>query len=325
MCALSTICLPVQQELRLVEDEISKNISSEVDVVRSASAYVLQNGGKRVRPALLLLTAKLLGANAAQAAPLAAAMEMIHAASLLHDDVLDNATIRRGKPSSNVKWGNQISILVGDFLWCRASNVIITYQNSRILESAISSVEKTTEGEILEIIKSNDFGISEDEYLKIITLKTAMLFACSCHIGSIFANASEKNEEALKNFGLNLGIAFQLADDVLDYNSSEEKFGKKAGTDLCEGKLTLPVISVLKKCSEKESHVIREALLANSMDITIFKEITSILNRYGTLESALVLAHNYSKKAKAQVEAFKQSIEKDALLALADYAVGRDV
>lgn len=323
--SLSTICLPIQQELRLVEDEISKNISSEVDVVRSASAYVLQNGGKRVRPALLLLTAKLLGANVTQAAPLAASIEMIHAASLLHDDVLDNATIRRGKPSANVKWGNQISILVGDFLWCRASDITIRYQNSRILEAAIGSVEKTTEGEILEIIKSNDFGVSEDEYLKIITLKTAMLFACSCQIGSIFANASEKNEEALKNFGLNLGIAFQLADDVLDYNSSEEKFGKKAGTDLCEGKLTLPIISVLKKCSERESQVIREALLANSMDITIFKEITSILNRYGTLESSLVLARNYSKKAKAQIEPFKQSIEKDALLALADYAVARDV
>jgi octaprenyl-diphosphate synthase len=260
-----------------------------------------------------------------RAAPLAASIEMIHAASLLHDDVLDNAAMRRGKPSSNVKWGNQISILVGDFLWCRASGITVGYQNGRILGAAIRAVEKTTEGEILEIIKSNDFGISEDEYLKIITLKTAMLFACSCQIGAIFANASERHEEALKDFGLNLGIAFQLADDVLDYNSSEEKFGKKTGTDLGEGKLTLPVISVLKKCSEKESHVIREALLANSMDASIFKEIKAILNRYGTLESSLALARNYSKRSKAQIEPFKQSIEKDALLAMADYAVARDV
>lgn len=323
--ALSTICLPIQHELRLVEEELLKNTNSEVEVVRSASAYVLQNGGKRIRPALMLLTAKLLGVNLSLAAPLAASIEMIHAASLMHDDVLDNATLRRGKPSSNIKWGNQISILVGDFLWCRASDITIKYHNTRIFESAARAVEKTTEGEILEIIKCNDFGISEAEYLNVITLKTAMLFAGACQIGAIFANASEKNEHLLTDYGLNLGIAFQLADDVLDYTSSEETFGKKTGHDLCEGKITLPIISVLKKCSSEESQMIREALLANSIDAGRFKEITSILNRYGTCQSSLALARDYSKKARSSIESFKPSIEKDALLALADYAVARDV
>jgi len=215
--SLATICLPVQPELKEVESILASDAVSSVELVNSAARYVLQNGGKRIRPALLLLVSKMFGADPASAVRLGAAIEMIHAASLMHDDVLDNATLRRGKPSANVKWGNQLSILVGDFLWCRASQITISHGNGRILSVMTETVEKTTEGEILEIIKSNDFNIGEDDYLKIIKLKTAMLFACSCQIGAIMAGVPEKFEAALKNYGLDIGIAFQLADDVLDY------------------------------------------------------------------------------------------------------------
>lgn len=321
--SLATICLPVQTELKGIETELNKHIVSEVELVSTAARYVLQNGGKRIRPALLLLTTKMLGEQANHAVPLGAAIEMIHAASLMHDDVVDNASLRRGKSSANVKWGNQISILVGDFLWCRASKIAISQGNFSILSSITEAVQKATEGEILEIIKNSDFNLTEDEYLKVIELKTAMLFSCSCRIGAILAGSSPKFENACRNFGLNVGIAFQLADDILDYVSTEEKFGKKAGTDLCEGRLTLPVISALKKCSHEETSVIKEALLANSLDATRLAEVKNILKKYGTIETSLKMANDFANRAKEEFSPFKPSLEKEALVALADYAVSR--
>lgn len=322
--SLATICLHIGRELKEVEDSLFKHTSSEVELVSTAAQYVLQNGGKRIRPALLLLSAKMLGLSGPRVVSLGCAIEMIHAASLMHDDVLDNASLRRGKTSANVKWGNQVSILVGDFLWCKASELAIADGNNRLLQSITEAVKKTTEGEILEITRSNNFNITEEDYLTVIKLKTAMLFSCSCQIGSILAEGTEQFENALKNFGLNLGIAFQLSDDVLDYTSNEETIGKKAGTDLCEGKLTLPIILTLKKCNSDEAGLIKEVLLANNLDIVRFNVVKNILKRYGALEDSLDTARNFAKKAKEDLSPFKPSIEKDSLMALADYAVSRN-
>ena len=321
--SLLTICLPVQAELKDVEVALARSTTSEVELVSSAAQYVLANGGKRVRPALLLLTAKMLGVQSSKAISLAAAIEMIHAASLMHDDVLDNASLRRGKPSANVKWGNQISILVGDFLWCRASEIAIKDGNSKILSSITSAVKETTEGEILEMVRSSDFNLSEEEYLKIIKLKTAMLFSCACHVGALLASASERSGETMRSFGLNLGIAFQLADDVLDYNSKEEKIGKKTGTDLCEGRLTLPIILALKRCKPEEIGVIKEALVANTLDAGAFSAVKDVIERYQTDASALEIARNFAARAKEEIVHFKPSLERDALMAIADYSVSR--
>jgi len=321
--SLKTICLPVQHELKQVEDLILKEIASEVKIVNEVAKHVLQNGGKRIRPAVILLTSKLVGSDIASAVHLAASIEMIHAASLLHDDVLDNAAIRRGKQSANSRWGNQISILVGDFLWSRASNLALNKSNNKILGFIIQTVEKITEGEILEIVKSNNFEISRDEYLKIITLKTAKLFECAAGLGALVVNSASSTESTLKEYGLNLGIAFQLADDVLDYISNEEVFGKKAGTDLIEGKTTLPLILALKLCTEEESHGIREALLSNKFDSQIFGYIKGVLKKYNAIEASLEIARGYSNLAKEALSKFRPSIEKDALMALADYAVSR--
>jgi octaprenyl-diphosphate synthase len=322
--SLATICLPVQSELKEVEDVLIRHATSDVGLVTEAAKYVLQNGGKRIRPALLLLTAKLLGFPIAKAIDLGAAVEMIHAASLMHDDVLDDAEIRRGKPSSNVKWGNQISILVGDFLWCRSSEIAISYGNDRILSSITAAVKNTTEGEILEIVRSSDFDINEEDYLRIIELKTAMLFACSCQLGAILAGASKNFEETMKTYGLNIGIAFQLADDVLDYVSNDVNLGKKTGTDLCEGKLTLPIILALKKCRENDGKILKDALLANTLDAAKLKEIRTILESLGTLQESMNIAKKYVKAAKDALIPFKPSLERDALAAIADYAVSRD-
>ncbi|PIR18302.1 MAG: octaprenyl diphosphate synthase [Deltaproteobacteria bacterium CG11_big_fil_rev_8_21_14_0_20_49_13] len=322
--SLATICLPVQAELKEAEELLIGQTGSSVQLVSQAAEYVLQNGGKRVRPAILLLTTKMLGGDVDAGVRLSVALELIHAASLMHDDVVDNAKLRRGKASSNVKWGNQISILVGDFLWCKASRIAIETGNMRIISSLTNAVEKTTEGEILEIVKSNDFFLDREEYLKIIELKTAMLFACAGGLGAISADSSEKMEESFKSFGLNLGVAFQLADDVLDYVSDEEKFGKKAGTDLCEGKLTLPIILALKKCGNKEAHVIKEALLSNTMDTQRLGEVKGILKSHGAIEASLSMARAYANRAKEELTSFKPSLEKEALMALADYSVSRN-
>lgn len=321
--SIATICLPVQAELKEIEAFLAKNTSSHVELVSQAAQYVLQNGGKRIRPAILLLAAKMLGLSGTRAVPIGAAIEMIHAASLMHDDVLDNATVRRSKISANVKWGNQISILVGDFLWCQASEISITYGNPRMLSVITSAVKNTTEGEIMEIVRSSDFNITENDYLQIIELKTAMLFACSCQIGAIMAGSSENFEMALRQFGLNLGISFQLADDVLDYISNEEKFGKKTGTDLCEGKLTLPVILALKKCSAEDAAIIKDALLTNTLDPVGLCKIKDILTKHGSLQASLNLAQKYAKLAKDALSPFKPSLEKDSLIALSDYVVSR--
>lgn len=321
--SLATICLPVQTELRELEDELSKQTSSDIELVTRAASYVLRNGGKRIRPAILLLTAKMLGYRPARAVPLGVAIEMIHAASLMHDDVIDNATLRRGKQSANIKWGNQISVLVGDFLWSRASRLAIEQGNMKVLSSLTEAAQRTTEGEILEITHINDFGLTAEEYLRIIELKTAVLFSSACQIGAILASGPKKFEEACLRFGRAVGMAFQLADDVLDLTSSEEKFGKKTGTDLCEGRLTLPVILALKRCAPQESDIIKETLLSSSLDRARLNDITRILVRYGAIEESLGMARDFAATAKEELSAFKPSLEKEALIAIADHAVSR--
>jgi len=321
--SLSTICLPVKSELALVEQELERASSSNVELVQNAASYVLQNGGKRIRPAVMLLTAKMLGAAGKEIVPLAAAIEMVHAASLMHDDVLDNATLRRGKPSANIKWGNQISILVGDFLWCRASDIAIKCGDKKIWNSMIDAVSKTTEGEILEIVKTNDLTLTKGEYLEIITLKTAMLFQSSCQIGAIFAGANETFERSMMDYGLHTGIAFQLADDVLDYSSSEKKFGKKVGMDIDEGRLTLPLILTLTKSGVEETSIIKNYLISPSTDETSFNRIKEILIKHGSIEASLKEAGRYAQLAKEALSPFKPSIFKDALLSIADYSILR--
>lgn len=321
--SLETICLPVKAELEMVEKELINSSRSNVALVQDATAYVLKNGGKRIRPALLLLASKMLGADMARAVRLAVAIEMVHAASLMHDDVLDNATLRRGKASANVKWGNQISILVGDFLWCRASELAIKYGNDKIMTSVIDAVSGTTQGEILEITRSNDFTLNKTDYLEIIRLKTAMLFQSACQIGSLLSNSGNKFEEAMRSYGLNLGIAFQLADDVLDYVATDEKFGKKTGTDLCEGRLTLPLILTLQKASEEEANIIKSAVIASVSESSTLERINNILSKHNSIEISLREASEYADTAKNALEPFKPSLLKDALMALAGYSVLR--
>ncbi len=306
-----------------VENIFAAHLKSDVSLVTQAARYVTQNGGKRIRPAIFLLSAALAGRNDNRLPYLAAAIELIHTASLLHDDVVDNASLRRGKPSAKVKWGNHVSVLVGDFLWCKASEFFLNHGSDRLSKVVTKAITAITEGEILEITRLNDITVDEATYRKIIEGKTAALFGICGQGAAIMQNLSEKFEAALEEFGFNLGIAFQLKDDVLDYISDDDRLGKESGADLREGKLTLPVILSLKQATPEEASLIREAMMTGQISKDQFKIIVDIVTRYGGIEETSSLARRYIDKAKASLSVFKPSIERDALMALADYTVER--
>ncbi|MBI2339159.1 MAG: polyprenyl synthetase family protein [Deltaproteobacteria bacterium] len=320
---LKEICLPIQKEVEELERFLTDNLASRVSFVQNVAAYVIQNGGKRLRPILTVLSAKLAGYKGSAAIPLGTAVEYMHTASLLHDDVIDNAQLRRGRASINNKWGNHVSVLVGDFFYCRAMDLLVRSGDLRILKVLTDVITTTTEGEIFEITKNNDLGTTEEDYLQIITAKTAALMAGACQAGAILGGVSEEFEHALRKFGLNLGIAFQLQDDVLDYISTDEEFGKESGTDLREGKLTLPLILALKKGTEEDHRLVRDALIADTTEPAAFFQILALINRTNGLRETTRLAKSYVEKARDHLSLFRPSFERDTLLSIADYVVLR--
>lgn len=322
--SLEHICLHIRDDLAKVEDVIQDQIRSDVPFVTHVAEYIVNNAGKRLRPILCLLSAKLAGYTGDKAINSAVALEFMHTASLLHDDVVDNATIRRGKTSANAKWGNAVSVLVGDFFYCRVCEIFVAQQDLRLLKLITHTMLRTTEGEVLEISRNNDVSTTEEEYLQVLHKKTADLLATSCEIGGVLANVSEEFCLALKDYGRHLGTAFQLADDILDYTADLDQFGKAAGTDLREGKMTLPLIVALKKAGPEEARIIKDALIANDLEEWRLKEVISIINKYEGIAYTMNLARNYVNQAKQALNIFKPSIEKEALLALADYVVERN-
>jgi octaprenyl-diphosphate synthase len=320
---LEQICLPVKEELEQLDEVMRDRTHSNVSLVTEVAQYIVENGGKRLRPLLCLLSSKLVGYKGNQAIECAAGLEFIHTASLLHDDVIDHAEIRRGRASANAKWGNHISVLVGDFFYCRSSDVFTKTGQLEIVQLITDTITRTTEGEVFETVKSNEIDIREEDYLKIIADKTAVLFAAACEVAGRLAKVSEEFQVALRNYGTHVGMAFQLADDYLDYVSNEDQFGKTRGKDLREGKLTLPLIVALRQASNGETRIIKEALLAERLDEMRFKEVLSILEKFKALEYTRERAFEFSQKAKQDLSIFKASLAKESLLALADYFVYR--
>lgn len=320
---LRDISIPLRKELDQLEDFIVSQLSSKVPFVENVVRYVMSNGGKRLRPLLTLLCARMSGYQGDGAIKIGAAIEFMHTASLLHDDVLDNATLRRGRESANKKWGNHVSVLVGDFFYCRAMDILVNQGSLKILRVITDAITTTTEGEIFEITKSNDLGTTHDEYLQIVNGKTAALIAAGCQAGGILGQISEEFEGALKNFGLYIGMAFQLMDDVLDYTSTVEEFGKVGGTDLKEGKLTLPLIHTLKKATPEEVSHIQTALISDKLEANNFKNVMNIIEKYDGINTAKSLALNYIEKAKEKLAPFKPSLEKETLFTIADYVITR--
>lgn len=320
---LDHILLPIQKDLARVEEIIAARSDTNVPTITQVVHHIIQNGGKRIRPALTLLSAKMTGYSGEAAAYVGAAIEMVHTASLLHDDVVDSAPTRRGRSSANAKWGNQISVLVGDFFWCKACQIIVEKGTHKILNGITEAIVGTTEGEVIELVASNDIEMSEDTYLKIIKSKTALLLAVSAEAGAMLSEVSEEHTHSLRRYGFDLGIAFQLADDALDYVSDENRFGKTNGTDLREGHLTLPLIHALRSCNDTERAQVRDALLSKTLSDTQLHCIVELLHKYDGITYTQKLAEQYVEKAKSHLEPFKPTLEKESLLSLADYTITR--
>ncbi|MBI5287133.1 MAG: polyprenyl synthetase family protein [Deltaproteobacteria bacterium] len=313
----------IKEDLKGVEQEFKRNLDSQVYLIRKLGEYILNSGGKRFRPTLVLLSAKLCNYQGNRHTPLASIIEFIHTATLLHDDVVDNARMRRGRESTNAVWGNGASVLVGDFLFSKSFYLMVEDGDMRVLQLLSRTTTRMAEGEVLQLLKSSDPETTEEEYINVITSKTAVLISAACQIGAILGKVSKEKEKALAGFGMDMGIAFQLVDDCLDYISRDEELGKVIGNDLKEGKVTLPLIHTLGKSSPEEREKIIEAIEADDLDDPQLKYVMGLLNNYKSIGYTLSRARRHIEGAKSYLEVFGPSPERSALVALADYVVER--
>jgi len=321
--SLSDVLSQYGSEIRMMEDSLKGYLRSEVSLVPEISGHLIGSGGKRFRPLLLLISADLCGYRGDRRYPLSAVIEFIHTATLLHDDVIDHAETRRGKPAANRVWGNSASVLVGDFLYSKSFQLMSGDGDLTVIDLISNTTNTMSEGEILQLQKCGDLDITEKEYLLVIEKKTAVLISAACAVGALIAGAPEGKVGAMAGFGMKLGTAFQLTDDTLDYVADEEEFGKAVGTDLREGKVTLPLIHTLRCCSPKEKMLIREVVRRSEGDGNAVGEITALITKYRGVDYALEKARAYVNAAKPFLEAFEDSPPKRALLAVSDYIIDR--
>ncbi len=315
----------IQKDLDKLESSIDGLLSTRVTYIKEIVTYIIRSGGKRVRPVLVMLCSKLCGYRGKKHIAYAAIIEFIHTATLLHDDVVDNAETRRGLSTVNTVWGNEPSVLVGDFLYSRSFELMSRDGNNEILKTISQVTTALSEGEILEIIKTADVGTTEKDYYEIIGNKTAVLFGAACEIGAILGDRPQNERKALRNFGYSLGIAFQLMDDVLDYTSYNDVLGKHVGTDLKEGKLTLPLIHVLKNSSQTDAAYIESIFAKQKITRRDFSRVLKIIEKNGGIAYTIDATEKHLNKAKKHLDIFPSSQYKKALLELADYMLKREM
>lgn len=311
-------------DLKLVEKNLKEIFSGHVSLLPLIGGHILGGGGKRLRPLFLLLSAELAGYKGETRIILAGIIEAIHTASLLHDDVVDGAELRRGKQTAHMIWGNQIVILVGDFLYSNALRLAVLQKNQKIMEALSEATTMMTEGEILQLNRVADPEITEEEYYRIISAKTGALISAACSIGGILGGLSQEEENALGRFGMKTGIVFQMVDDILDYMADEKGLGKKLGKDLHEGKITLPLIYLLGVASDSEKIEIKNIIKDGVSGEKDLKRIFRLFENYDVIEESLIIAQNLVSDAKSELEVFPASFGKDALSAMSDYALERD-
>jgi octaprenyl-diphosphate synthase len=322
---LSEIIGIIAHDLEEVEKEIEENITSSVPLVYEISKYILGSGGKRFRPSVLLLSAGACGlVEGKERMYSAAALELIHTATLLHDDVVDDATLRRGKTASNVIWGNEASVLVGDFMLARALGLIQSCGNLELIKAVTDAAAKMAEGQVIEIMSEKKMiEVSEKVCFDVIENKTASLIESCGSVGAILAGASRQVKGMLGEYGLNLGVAFQLIDDALDYFATEEEIGKAIGQDLNEGKMTLPLVYALKSASNREKSRVAEILQNDGFKREELDFVFSLVEKYEGVERTKVTAKEFADKAKEAILNLPANVCKRSLDLLADYVVER--
>jgi len=315
----------VEEKLMLVEEKIKSKLVSDVDLVQEMTDYHLDTGGKRLRALLTLGSAKLCGyAKGTRDINLAACVELIHSATLMHDDVIDNGSVRRGKKTLNKIWDNHSSILVGDYLLSRCFEMMVEDGNIEVLKLLSSTSSKIAQGEILQLQHQGEVDMLEETYLKIISAKTAELFAAATKVGAILSDMKNKEKEALEFYGRNLGLTFQIADDTLDYNSELKLFGKKIGQDFYEGKITLPIILLFQKATLKEKEILKKIFLQNDRNENDLSLTLSLIKQYDIIKGCYQKANHYINLASNSLSVFKDCEEKTILENLTSFSLSRD-
>ncbi|MDQ7743423.1 polyprenyl synthetase family protein [Hydrogenophaga pseudoflava] len=301
--------------MRAVDLVINDRLTSEVPLVKEVSQYIISAGGKRLRPALLLLISGALGSAHPHRHTLAAVVEFIHTATLLHDDVVDESTLRRGRATANERFGNAPSVLVGDFLYSRAFQMMVDVNNMRVMEVLSEATNVIAEGEVQQLVNMHDPSLDEAAYLRVIRSKTAKLFEASARLAPILAGATEEVEDACAVYGQALGTAFQVIDDVLDYEGDAHELGKNLGDDLREGKVTLPIICALKKASPEQQQLLQSAIIEG--DVEHMDAILNIIRETGALEAARSSAMTEARRAMEAAQTLPENLYRSALLQLA--------
>lgn len=318
---LSPIYSLIEQDMQAVDAVIRTRLHSDVPLVRQIAEYIIAAGGKRMRPALLLLVSGASGYRGGHHYELAAVVEFIHTATLLHDDVVDESVLRRGRDTANAQFGNAASVLVGDFLYSRAFQMMVSLGSMRVMEILAEATNVIAEGEVLQLMNCHNADIGVDEYLRVVRYKTAKLFEASARLGGVLGGVSADIEAGLAAYGMHLGTAFQIVDDILDYSGAEGEIGKNLGDDLAEGKPTLPLIHVLRYGTTAQSEMVRTALEHGGREA--FQDIMEAVQATGALDASMAVAEGEVKRAKAALSALSDSQYKDALIQLAIFAVAR--
>ena len=313
----------IDGELEQVNAIILEKMQSEVSLIPELARHIIAAGGKRVRPMLTLLAARMCGYRGTRQLSLAACVEFIHTATLLHDDVVDASDLRRGSATANAVWGNKAPVLVGDFLFSRAFQLMVADGSLRVLEILSSASAVIAEGEVLQLITSNDTATTEAAYLQVIAAKTAALFRAACQIGAVVAERAPAEEAALAAYGEQLGIAFQLIDDALDYSSHQEQLGKSVGDDFREGKITLPVLLAFARGSDAERDFWRRVLEDMAQEEGDLARAQDLIARHGAIEATVARAEAHAQRARQSLAPFPYSRAKQAMLDLLDFCTGR--
>jgi octaprenyl-diphosphate synthase len=314
----------VGADLEAVEAEIRRELDSPVSLIQEMGGYIAGAGGKRLRPILLLLAARLAGARGERPVRLACVVELLHTATLIHDDVVDQAPLRRGRPSANARWGDDASVLVGDHLYSKSFDLLVRDNDRAIMETLARATVSMTEAEVFQLDRKRSGVITEADYVRIITQKTASFISACCRIGGLLGGIPAEPLEALTRYGLDIGIAFQISDDSLDLVADPDRLGKAIGADLREGKRTLPLIAMLERAKPADAERVREMLRAHALGAAEVDEIRRLVLEHDGIDYARERAHAYARAAKRDLEAFPASDVRDVLTLVADFVVDRD-
>jgi octaprenyl-diphosphate synthase len=314
----------IENGMAQVEEELARQSCPGIQLIDNIGQYICNSGGKRIRPAVLLLGAKMCGYEGPIGPRLGAVIELIHSATLVHDDIIDNADVRRGQASVNAQWGNEITVLMGDWLYMTSFSLALGERKLKVLDVLIEATRKMVEGELIQLTFNGSFDITEEQHLDISMRKTAYLFSACSQLGGILGSPGEEKEELMRQYGLNVGMAFQLVDDVLDLTSDERILGKPVGSDLKEGKLTLPLIYLMRDGEPHHRDLVLEALRSPSLDTARQDTISQLVRDYRTAERVLDKARDYAQKAKDCLKDFPACEARNALLSIPEYIVERD-